>query len=131
MNTVTQGATGPKMARGVCAADEATMASNSKSPALCALVALLAGAGWSARADAQIDYVATTVAKSASRQGAVLAGKLTWQCSGDRCTVSAPLPSPGVPFCRDLASTVGALRSFGNEKAQLSAAQLAQCNESA
>ena len=90
---------------------------------------LLAAVGWSAHAAAQIDYTAITVAPTASRQGAVLVGKVPWQCSGNRCTVSVPLTSPSVPFCRDLARTIGALRSFGNEKARLSAAQLVQCNE--
>ncbi len=76
-------------------------------------------------------YVATTEAASVARTGAVRAGTLTWQCAGNRCTVSGPWKAPAVSACKALASEVGRLRSYGRIGAELSAAELKECNRSA
>jgi hypothetical protein len=73
-------------------------------------------------------YVAVTEAPAAARQGPVRAGMLTWQCKGNRCSLSGPWPVPGVSACRSLAQVVGRLRSYGHVNAQLTPAQMQQCN---
>jgi hypothetical protein len=73
-------------------------------------------------------YTAET-STPAIKQGMVLAGGLNWNCTGSRCTISGPWPTPALASCKALASVVGALRSYGhNQGAQLDAAQMAQCN---
>lgn len=80
---------------------------------------------------AQYMYEALTEAPKANKQGAVRAGSLTWECRGNRCTISGPWAAPGVSSCQALAKEVGRLRSYGHAKAQLSSAQLRQCNSAA
>lgn len=73
-------------------------------------------------------YVAVTDAAMSARQGAVVAGSLTWQCKNNRCTISGPWPKPAVSACMDLAKQVGWLRSYGHSAAMLSTVDLAKCN---
>jgi hypothetical protein len=77
---------------------------------------------------AQYVYEALTEAPKANKQGAVRAGSLTWECRGNRCTISGPWATPGVSSCKALAKEVGRLRGYGHARAQLSSAQLRQCN---
>jgi hypothetical protein len=49
---------------------------------------LTAASAWQPLQAAQYAYAALTVAPKAARQGAVRVGSLTWQCSGNRCTIS-------------------------------------------
>jgi hypothetical protein len=73
-------------------------------------------------------YVAVTEAPAAASQGPVRAGSLTWQCKGNRCSLGGPWPVPGVSACHSLAQVVGRLRSYGHVNAQLTPAQMQQCN---
>ena len=73
-------------------------------------------------------YVGVTEAATA-RTGAVSAGGLTWQCAGNRCTITGPWEAPSVTACEALARAVGRLRSYGRDGAELSAKQMAQCNK--
>jgi hypothetical protein len=95
-----------------------------------ALLFSLLGAGQPAAA-ADFPYTAVTVAPRAARQGTVRAGSLTWKCSGNRCMINGPWPTPGVSACNALARQVGQLASYGHPKAHLTAAQLAECNAGA
>ncbi len=88
--------------------------------------AMLAGAA-QAQTLGAYQYVARTVAP-ATRTGAVVAGGLSWQCSGSECRISGPWPQPGVGACVQLAAQVGRIASYGRSGAVLSAEQLAQCN---
>lgn len=72
-------------------------------------------------------YTAET-AVPARRQGPVTAGGINWTCSGSRCTVSGPWPTPGVSACQALAQQVGQIRSYGYPGRQLTSAELQQCN---
>jgi hypothetical protein len=80
---------------------------------------------------AEYKYSAITEAPAAREQGSVLVNKLTWECQGNRCTVSGPWLHPDVSACQALASKVGSLRSYGHSGAQLSATEMAQCNRNA
>jgi len=77
---------------------------------------------------ATYQYTAITAAKAA-KQGTVVAGKLSWRCRGNRCTISGPWPAPGVSACRNLAEQVGRIRSYGHPGKQLDSGQLATCNK--
>ncbi len=103
-----------------------------RSPMLAGFALLFSslGAGPPAAA-ADFPYTAVTVAPRAARQGTVRAGSLTWKCSGNRCTISGPWPTPGVSACNALARRVGQLASYGHPKSHLTAAQLARCNAGA
>lgn len=90
------------------------------------LIALFASVALPAAAQ-QYQYVARTEAP-ASRQGAVTAGSLTWQCQGSACTISGPWPAPGVPACAALAREVGRITAYGRQGNMLDAAALARCN---
>jgi Putative metal-binding motif len=72
-------------------------------------------------------YTASTVAKP-TRQGAVVASKITWNCNASGCTAKGPWAVPGVGACRALAVLVGPIRSYGHPGKQLSAAELDICN---
>lgn len=68
---------------------------------------------------------------TAARQGPVTASSIQWQCKGVRCTASGPWPKPGVAACKALAGEVGRIKSYGHKGAQLTAAQLGECNATA
>lgn len=76
----------------------------------------------------QYQYVARTEAP-ATRQGAVTAGPLTWQCQGSACTISGPWPAPGVSACAALAREVGRITAYGRQGNMLGAPALATCND--
>jgi hypothetical protein len=96
--------------------------------AVCASIGFLVAAAICPAYAAQYDYIAITQGPAAARQGSVRAGGLIWLCTGDRCTISGPWAQPGVGACRELARAVGPLRSYGRGGAQLSSAQMAECN---
>jgi hypothetical protein len=75
----------------------------------------------------QYQYVARTEAP-ATRQGAVTAGLLTWQCQGSACTIGGPWPRPAAAACAQLAREVGRIVSYGRQGSMLDAAGLATCN---
>jgi len=94
-------------------------------PAKAAQEAPVAGTGVKVAA---YHYTAITEA-AATKQGAVAAGKLKWQCRGSRCTISGPWPTPGVSACHNLAEQVGRIQSYGYPGKQLDSGQLAACNK--
>jgi len=59
----------------------------------------------------------------------VTAGSLVWLCGGYRCEISGPWAAPAVGACRALAQRVGPIVSYGRSGNQLSARDLAACNE--
>ncbi len=74
--------------------------------------------------------VAETRAR-AGRQGKVRSGSLEWNCSGLRCTITAPtsaFESPGT-VCRALAREVGTIRSFKVGTRASSGGEIKECNE--
>jgi hypothetical protein len=73
-------------------------------------------------------YTATTVAKP-NKQGVVTASSIQWNCTASGCTTKGPWPVPGVGACKALAQQVGAVKAYGHPGRQLSAADLARCNE--
>ena len=75
----------------------------------------------------QYVYTARTETPVA-RQGAVVAGSLTWQCQGSACTITGPWPAPGTAACVALAQQVGRITSYGREGRMLDATGLATCN---
>ena len=61
-----------------------------------------------------------------------VAGGAVFECLGDVCAARAPASdTSGLRGCKDLARQVGAVASFGPSSRQLSADQLAECNQSA
>jgi len=95
---------------------------------LSALVIVLSGIH-SAQA-AQYKYEAVTIASRAAKQSPVTIGRLTWRCTGNRCQISGPWPTPIVAACAALARKVGRIRSYGYQSkgGMLTPAQLRQCN---
>jgi hypothetical protein len=73
-------------------------------------------------------YTASTVAKP-NKQGAVAVSTIQWNCTATGCTTKGPWPVPGVGACRALAQQVGPIKAYGHPDRQLSAADLARCNE--
>jgi len=94
-------------------------------PAKAAQEAPVAGTGVKV---ATYHYTAITET-AATKQGAVAAGKLKWQCRGTRCTISGPWSTPGVSACHKLAEQVGRIQSYGYPGKQLDSGQLAACNK--
>lgn len=83
------------------------------------------------KGSAKLFPYAAVSTEPARQQGRVLAGGLTWDCAGSRCTTSGPA-APSVAACTALARTAGAIRSFGRDGgAQLDATQIAECNAGA
>ena len=71
---------------------------------------------------------------AAPTQGAVkpVAGDAVFECLGDVCAARAPSSdTSGLRGCKDLVRQVGGVVSFGPSAKQLSAEQLAECNQSA
>jgi len=99
------------------------------------LVTIIIGACWftfesASGAPETYTYKAETRAAEAAEQGDVTASGLTWDCNGNRCTISGPWPNPGVGACNALARKIGAVSYYGfsNEKKYLSKEWLEECN---
>ena len=74
-------------------------------------------------------YVYEAVSEAGMRQtGQVEAAGIVWTCNTKSCVSEGPWPEPGMEACRALARAVGPLASYGHQKAQFDAAQLAECN---
>jgi hypothetical protein len=73
-------------------------------------------------------YTATTVTRP-NKLGSVMAASIQWNCTASGCTTRGPWPVPGWGACKALAQQVGAVKSYGHPGRQLSAADLARCNE--
>ena len=100
-----------------------------------ALAAIIVGACWftfelASGAPETYTYKAETRTAEAAEQGDVTASGLTWDCNGNRCTISGPWPSPGVTACKSLARKIGAIEYYGltNGKIYLDKKQLDDCN---
>lgn len=99
------------------------------------LATIIIGACWftfesASGAPETYTYKAETRAAEAAEQGVVTASGLSWDCTGNRCTISGPWPSPGVTACKSLARIIGAIEYYGltNERKYLDAKQLGECN---
>ncbi|KAA3626860.1 MAG: hypothetical protein DWQ09_14840 [Proteobacteria bacterium] len=74
-------------------------------------------------------YTYTAQIRTAVRpSNPVVAGGISWQCTGSWCTASGPWLVPSVESCRALAEIVGAITAYGRPGRTLSAADLARCN---
>lgn len=73
-------------------------------------------------------YIAETYS-NVKKSGKVKASSLTWNCSGRRCTISGPWPTPGLSACKNLAKLIGPIKSYGHSKKKLNSKQLAECNK--
>jgi hypothetical protein len=61
-----------------------------------------------------------------------VAGGAVFECLGDVCAARAPSSdTSGLRGCKDLVRQMGAVTSYGASARQLSADQLAECNQSA
>jgi hypothetical protein len=93
------------------------------------LIALIASIATPAAAQQSPQYLYTARTEApATRQGAVRAGVLTWQCQGSACTITGPWPFPIAAGCAQLAREVGRIVSYGREGRMLGAPGLATCN---
>ena len=61
----------------------------------------------------------------------VVAAKALWSCSGDTCVAKLNRRTVTVRTCKKVASEVGVLAGFSNDKESLSEEDLAKCNEAA
>ena len=61
----------------------------------------------------------------------VVAAKALWNCSEDVCVAELNRKTVTVRTCKKVASEVGVLASFSNDKESLSEDDLAKCNEAA
>lgn len=77
---------------------------------------------------ASYSYTATTAAPPRT-QGVVTASGIRWQCTPRGCTTAGPWAVPGVAACQALAREVGQITSYGHPGRQLSAKDLASCNQ--
>jgi hypothetical protein len=93
--------------------------------AVCAFAFLAWPVSGASAADFQ--YVARTE-DTARQQGSVNASGLVWTCRDNRCVISGPWTKPGVTACRNLATKVGRIRSYGRDGAMLSREGLRSCN---
>ena len=65
------------------------------------------------------------------RSDTVVAAKAVWSCSSDTCVAELNRRTVTVRTCKKVASEVGVLAAFSNDKESLSAEDLAKCNEAA
>lgn len=61
----------------------------------------------------------------------IIAAKAIWSCDGDTCVAELNRRTVTVRTCKKVASEVGVLAAFSNDKESLSAEDLAKCNEAA
>ena len=90
--------------------------------AACAAIALPAAAG--------TNFTAKLTTPLTSNDS-VIAAKAVWSCDGDTCVAELNRRTVTVRTCKKVASEVGALAAFSNDKESLSADDLAKCNEAA
>ena len=61
----------------------------------------------------------------------IVAAKALWACNADTCVAELDRKTATVRTCKKVASEVGELVAFGNDKESLSEDDLAKCNASA
>ncbi|WP_143435223.1 CC_3452 family protein [Henriciella aquimarina] len=61
----------------------------------------------------------------------IIAAKALWDCNQDTCVAELNRRTVTVRTCKKVASEVGELAGFSNDKESLSAEDLAECNKSA
>ena len=88
--------------------------------AVLALPAAAAGTGFTAK-----------LANALDSQESIVAAKALWSCSEDTCVAELNRRTATVRTCKQVASEIGELVSFGTAKASLSEDDLAECNEAA
>ena len=64
-------------------------------------------------------------------QSRIVAEKALWNCSEDTCVAELNRRTVTVRTCKKVASEVGELAAFSNDKESLSEEDLAECNKSA
>ncbi|GGB64113.1 MULTISPECIES: CC_3452 family protein [Henriciella] len=69
--------------------------------------------------------------KPVEKSDSIVAAKALWDCDGDKCVAELNRRTVTVRTCKKVASEVGELAAFSNEKESLSEADLAKCNEAA
>ena len=80
----------------------------------------LAGTAFTAKLSTPVDSAARVVAE-----------KALWTCNGDTCVAELNRRTVTVRTCKKVASEVGELAAFSNDKESLSEDDLAECNEAA
>lgn len=93
--------------------------------ALCAAVAAVA-----LPAAAGTSFTAKLAAPMEKAEN-VVAAKALWSCSTDTCVAELDRKTATVRTCKKVASEVGELVAFGNDKDTLSEDDLAKCNAAA
>lgn len=71
------------------------------------------------------------LAKPLEASERIVAAKALWNCSGDICSAELDRRTVTVRTCKKVASEVGVLAAFSNDKESLSAEDLARCNQAA
>ncbi|MEM5516804.1 hypothetical protein WNY37_07570 [Henriciella sp. AS95] len=72
-----------------------------------------------------------TLTQPVEKADHVVAAKAVWDCNDDKCIAELNRRTVTVRTCKKVASEVGELASFSNDKESLSEADLAKCNEAA
>ena len=67
----------------------------------------------------------------ANAQDSVVAAKAVWSCEADTCVAELNRRTATVRTCKQVASEVGVLASFGSTNGTLSEEDLAECNTAA
>lgn len=93
------------------------------------ILAATAGAlGFAAPALAGTLFTAELAEPVAERTDFV-ANSAVWICEGTTCTAELSRRSPTVRSCKEVAEETGTLAAFRSERGDLSAEDLAECNE--
>ena len=71
------------------------------------------------------------LAKPLAASDDVIAAKAIWLCEADKCVAELDRRTVTVRTCKKIASEVGVLAAFSNDKESLSEEDLAKCNEAA
>ena len=95
---------------------------------LCAAAGLTAPITSPAQAAARNIYVAKLAQPASAPAKTIIDGAL-WRCDGDTCSAPAS-GSRGVVACQRAATQLGEIAAFSTPKGELSAEELARCNES-
>ncbi|MEQ9314954.1 MAG: hypothetical protein RLN72_03820 [Henriciella sp.] len=61
----------------------------------------------------------------------IIAEKALWSCNGEQCVAELNRSKVTVRTCKKVASEVGELAAFSNDKGSLSEEDLVKCNEAA
>jgi hypothetical protein len=95
------------------------------------VLAAIVGASLIATAGASPNIFRAELESPVAERTRVVASSVVWLCEGNTCLAQKDTRTVSVRQCRALAEEVGRIVSFGGAERQLTAEQVAECNQRA